>query len=309
VAAAGRRRASRNGAGARFLRVVVAAAMGVGSGCGGAPPEIDPADFLRVGVDMRAECRSVADTLARVGLEVSTRLERPRYCALGAASADGARSAVRILTARGIAYAADGRSDGLPGHTPVSLLAPPGGVVGPEVLVARAPSEASGRCIDVVHVDARGGARVVGIDLATLVVPDFVETPTCVADVLDADANGTAEAWIALRVPALAAAGGRVPTLRIPLAPGAAEFVYVAPAEAHWQRERAARVTALDEARAVRDLATAHALAVELALVARLVGQPPAAQRTAYDAGLAAWSRTPELDALTARVHEAFADE
>jgi hypothetical protein len=58
----------------------------------------------------------------------------------------------------------------------------------------------------------------------------------------------------------------------------------------------------------MRDVATAHALAVELALVARLAGQPPAAQRAAYDAGLAAWSRTVELDALAARVHAAFAD-
>ncbi len=309
MAAAGRPRASRIGAGAQLTWRAVALLMGLGTGCGGAPPEVDPADFLRVGVDMRAECRSVAGSLARVGLAVTTRLERPRYCALGATSADAARSAVRIVTTSGIAYAADGRVDGLPGHTPVSLLAPPGGAVGPEVLVARAPSEASGRCIDVVHVDARGAARVVDLDLAALVVPDFVETPTCVADVLDADGNGTAEAWIALRVPALAAAGGRVPTLRIPLAPGAAEFVYVAPPEAHWQRERGARATALDEARAGRDLATAHALAVELALVARLAGQPPAAQRAAYDTGLAAWSRTPELDALAVRVHAAFADE
>jgi hypothetical protein len=278
------------------------------AGCGAASPGLDPAEFLRVGVDMRAECRNVAAALARAGLEITTRLERPRYCALGAASADGARSAVRIVTASGIAHAADGRVDGLPGNTPVALLAPPGGAVGAELLVAHAPNDTSARCVDVVHVDARGAARVIGLDLAALALADFVEVPACVADVLDGDANGTAEAWIALRVPMLAATGGRVPTVRLPLAPGAGEFVYVAPSEAHWQRERTVRETALDEARAMRDVATAHALAVELALVARLAGQPPAAQRAAYDAGLAAWSRTVELDALAARVHAAFAD-
>jgi len=258
---------------------------------------------------MRAECRVVEDALVRVGLEVTTRLERPRYCALGAASVDGARTAVRIVTASGIAYAADGRAEGLPGHTPVSLMAPPGGAVGPEVLVAHAPSEASGRCIDVVHVDARGAARVIEVDVAGLAAPDFVEVPACVADVLDVDADGTAEAWVALRVPALAAPGGRVPVVRVPLAPGAAAFVYVAPPAAHWQRERTAREAALADARAARDLAHAHALAVELALVARLSGQPPAAQRAAYDAVFAPWSRSPDLDALAERAHAAFADE
>jgi len=293
----------------RMQHVLGAALGGLLVGCGAASAEPDPADFLRVGVDMRAECRVVEDALARVGLEATTRLERPRYCALGAASADGARTAVRIVTASGIAYAADGRAEGLPGHTPVSLLAPPGGAVGPEVLVARAPSESSGRCIDVVHVDVRGAARVIEVDVAALAVPEFVEVPNCVADVLDVDADGTAEAWAALRVPALAAPGGRVPVVRVPLAPGAAEFVYVAPPEAHWQRERTARETALAEARAARDLAGTHALAVELALVARLTGKPAAAQRAAYDSAFASWSRTPALDALVERAYAAFADE
>ncbi len=285
------------------------AALACLAACGAPQAEVDVGAYLRVGVDMRTECRSVADALTDGGLEVVARLERPRSCALGAVSADGARSAVRVVTARGIAYAADGRADGLPGGTTVALVAPPGGAVGPEVLVARAPSATEGRCVTVLHVDAQGGAREIGLEPGALAVVAPAEAPTCVTEVLDVDGDGTAEAWVAIRALTLAATATRVPTVRVPLAPGAGVFEYVPPPEAHWQRERAARDVARTQARRDRDFPAAHALAVELALVALLAGEGRAAACAAYDAGLAGWSLVGEPLALAERTRAALAAE
>lgn len=277
--------------------------------CGATPAERPVEGFLRVGVDMRAECNRTRDSLAAAGLEMVTRVDQPRYCALSAASADGARTAVRIVTSHGIVYSADGALDGLPGATAVSLLPNPGGHAGPELLVARAASSLTGRCIEVVQVDARGDASTIPLDLAALAAVTAVDERTCIGDVLDIDADGTAEAYVMVRAVALAAPNTGAPQVRVPLAPGPAGFMYVPPPSTHWQRERAVRTEQLAVARSARDFAAVHTLGVELALIARLAGESGAAQLAAYDASIAGVSIGAAQQPLVDAAHSAFMPE
>lgn len=266
-------------------------------------------NYLQVGVDMHAECDSVRASLGRAGLEILARLDTPSYCALSAASADGARTAVRVVTARGIAYSADGALDGLPGATPVSLLAPPGGHAGSELLVARAESPLARRCIDVVRVDARGEAESIPLALEALAAVVPIDERTCIGEVLDLDGDGIAEAYVDVRAPALAAPGVGAPAVRVPLAPGPRGFAYVPPPATHWERERVRRAELLATARAARDFARAHTVGVQLALVARLAGEAASAQLAAYDESIAGLSIGAQQQALIDRVHAAFAGE
>jgi len=277
--------------------------------CGAATTERPVEDYLRVGVDMRTECNSVSDALVEAGLVVTRRRDAPRFCALSAASRDGARSAVRIVTSRGIVYSADGARDGLPGATLVTLIAPPGGHDGPELLVARAESALTARCIEVIQVDAQGGAQAIPLELDALAAVAPVDARTCIGEILDVDGDGTAEAHVIVRALLLAAPQSRAPAVRVPLAPGPSGFVYVAPPATHWQRERSDRAERLAQARMTRDFAAAHTVAVELALLARLAGEGASAQRAAYDEGIAGLSIGVAQEALIDAVHAAFADE
>jgi hypothetical protein len=277
--------------------------------CGGASSERSLDDFLAVGVDLRTECDRVRDSLADAGLEVVSRVDLPFYCALSAASADGLRTAVRVVTTRGIVYSADGAVDGLPGETPVSLLAPPGGHAGSELLVARAASELAGRCIEVVQLDATGGARSIPLELEALAAVVPVDERTCIGDVLDLDGNGIAEAYVRVHAPLPPAPHARASEVRVPLAPGPGGFVYVAPPGAYWQTERRARAELLAVALAARDFATADALGVELALIARLAGESASAQLAAYDASIAGLSIGTEQQTRIDAAHAAFGGE
>ena len=289
--------------------VALMALVALVGACGGASVDAPVDGYLRVGVDAHVECDSVRDSLAEAGLELRSRVEQFGYCALSAASSDERRTAVRVVTARGIVYSADGEVGGLPGATPVAFLAPPGGHAGTELLVARAGSELVGRCVDVVRVDDAGGAQTIPLDLAALAATVSVEASACISDVLDQDGDGMAEAYITVRAPSAAAPHARAPAVRVPLAPGETGFVYVAPPASYWQSERRARAELLAHALSERDFVGAHTIGVELALIARLAGESASAQRGAYDASIAGLSLGAAQQALIDAAHAAFAGE
>lgn len=126
---------------------------------------------------------------------------------------------------------------------------------------------------------------------------------------LDLDGDGTAEAYVVVRAPSLAAPRTASPAVRVPLAPGPRGFVYVAPPALHWQRERSVRADLLVRAREARDFAAAHTLGVELALVARLAGERASAQLAAYDASIAGLTVRDNQQPLVDAAHAALAGE
>lgn len=77
------------------------------SGCKGPGFIQDPLDYLGVGVDPNEEAEKVALQLGRAGYIVDRRIESPVAIALEARRLRDGATAVRIITARGIAVAID----------------------------------------------------------------------------------------------------------------------------------------------------------------------------------------------------------
>lgn len=94
-------------------------------GCGGSSPaEYMQAEarFLRVGVDRTVELSQVKRVLAQRGLAVVSERTSFGCIAVGAASSDGAKSAIRIISSRGVVFAADAAFDDLFSPSRVALV-------------------------------------------------------------------------------------------------------------------------------------------------------------------------------------------
>lgn len=262
------------------------------AGCGGSTglPEPDPELYLRVGVDARQECETTIRALARAGLHVRRRIDGPRSCAVEAASDDGARSAVRVVTVSGVVVARDGGGEGLLRTPQVSLVAPPRSERAIEVLVAREDEARGRRCVEIFAIDRTGAAREVAV-----LLDDVEGDAPCVEHVrpVPQDPEGAVEALTVVSVDGLPAP--LRPGLRVPLAVDGRRLVYRPPTEATLRAETQARAAALEAARAAADAGAALRLGVELGLCALLAGEARGEAQRLLEEAIAGLPATPDL--------------
>lgn len=234
--------------------------------------------FVQLGVQLASEEKEVRRVLAQRGLRVVSRLDNPAFVALGAATRDGQKSAVRLVSRRGVVVAEDASEDDLFGPGRVSLIEHFGGSLGEYLLVAHARV-------------ARG--HEVGCVVLDRVLPDgsVVQCPldvspfgsrACISNLAPGHA-GHMQATVAW--PGLQAL--TTPELEVELAfieppvgrePAQIPVAHVVPGA--WIDSQTTRLSTLRLARA--DFSRRHAAGVARAAIALLTGHDVATQVNAY---------------------------
>jgi hypothetical protein len=253
---------------------------------------MDPLRYLRVGVDPHAEARKLARSLREGGFQIVERIRGRTLSAVGARHPDG-DSAVRVVTARGIALALDGGKAPQPRGEVwlVGIEALDGGGERPpydldgdgreEIALGARRSEGERACIALVRVGARG--RVVEVGTGGPELPQ----KGCIVDVRDVGAGAAPEALMRIELGGLAMQG-RVPAVTIPLAgrDGRWRPARAAGFAGYWRAQREGRRAALREARDALSVPWAHRIGVELAALARFRGRDRSVQVSRFDAAL-----------------------
>jgi hypothetical protein len=236
--------------------------------------------FLRLGVDLDEEERSVRHVLAQRHLSVATEVRGPAFRALGAATLDGRLSAIRILSRRGVALAEDAAHDDLFAPGELQLLERFPTSLG-EYELAAFVRIARGRdlgCAQLIRVLPDGHAVQAVLDVGEL------GPRACVAE-LTSGASGRLQATLGF--PGLHGAG-RTPRMQVELAFKSVPLGQVAPlvpvaklaAGGSWLEAERARLDAL--VRPAAPFAERHALGVARAAVAMISGRESEAQVAAY---------------------------
>lgn len=165
--------------------------------------------YLRAGVDIEQEEREVRRVLSQRRQEVVAEVRRPGFVALGARSADGRLSSVRVITQRGVVVAEDADREDLFAPSELRLLEKFPASVGEYVLVAmtRTPAERDLGCAAVYNLLPDGSATRAVLDASAL------GSRACVAE-LHREASGRLKARVAF--PALFAI--QTPAIEVDLA-------------------------------------------------------------------------------------------
>jgi predicted PP-loop superfamily ATPase len=234
--------------------------------------------YLQLGVQLTSEEKEVRRVLAQRGLRVGARLESPEFIALGAATRDGQKSAVRVISRRGVVLASDGALDDLFAPTKVALLEHFGGRLGEYLLIAEAHTRRGQDtgCVTLHRILPDGNAVTAVLDIAPL------GSRACVSNLAPARAGRMAAtiAWPGLH--ALA-----TPQLDVELAfveppgelPPRVPVVRLA-LEGDWLERERLRLSTLRLSRA--EFSERHTAGVARAAVALLTGQDAATQASAY---------------------------
>jgi hypothetical protein len=265
----------------RLLALLCFAAVG----CASQPPSPFFGDerFLRFGVDPDQEANALIEDQRAHGYAVALKVLGQHFTALGFMEPNGRSTAVRIVTARGIAVALDPTpATALEAPTTYALLAPPiEGTNDPdhdgfdEVFVERRTAAKS--CIDVYRI------RDVGfVDPVTLDRHHFAQE-FCPYAALDLDDDGTVE--LLADVP-LRGFEPLAPRVRVALWPQGHRFEANGRSDAAKQfmkSERLDRDRQLTAARTRRDVNEALRLGIELAALVQLWGGRPDQQVAEID--------------------------
>ncbi|MDB4987333.1 MAG: hypothetical protein JWN04_2511 [Myxococcaceae bacterium] len=233
--------------------------------------------FIQLGVQLESEEKEVRRVLAQRALRVVARLDDPIFIALGAATRDGSKSAVRLVSRRGVVLAEDASFDDLFAPGTVSLLEHFGGTLGEYQLLAHARI-ARGRdvgCVTLHRVLPDGSIMQCPLDVSAL------GARACVSN-LAPGRGGHMQATVAW--PGLYALA--TPQLEVELA-----FNEAAPGQqlqipvAHvvpgpWLDSEGRRLSTLRLSRA--SFSQRHAAGVARAAVALLTGHDRATQANAY---------------------------
>lgn len=255
--------------------------------------------FLKTGVDVDAEQRAEIRALHSAGLEPVAERSGPGMRAIGAASARFARTAVRVISGRGLVEAEDAARD--------DVFAP-----GRVHLLEDTPADLEGRpVVGWVRVDegaTAGCARLRIIDVAGRPLPLSLQplgsfATACAAGLTRREGR----LWGSLAWPELTAAA--TPHLELPLAPVKGRLDSNEPVTKLRLDEREgwvgeARKRRMDALAKAGEFGLRHAPAVELAALDLLAGEAAETQRAAYtqhagtpSAGFerALWARTVAL--------------
>lgn len=235
--------------------------------------------FLQLGVRLASEEKEVRRVLLQRGLRVVARLEDPSFIALGAATRDGLKSAVRIISPRGVVVASDAALDDLFAPGQVALIEHFGGTIGEYLLVAEA-RVAKGHdagCVTLYRILADGNVVQAVLDVSAL------GSRACVANLAPARGGHIAAtvAWPglhALTTPQLdveLAFALRLLEEQAPLVP-VARIVE----NGEWLDRERTRLSTLRLAHA--EFSERHAAGVGRAALALLAGQDIATQVNAY---------------------------
>lgn len=261
-------------------------ALVAAAACSEPAPAVDPLAFLRVGLDARAEADAVAAGFRRRGFTELRRITGDDHVALGFARRSPTRaSAVRVVTDRGIAIALDAPNPRALDLAEVRLAEPvgPGGDIdadGRSEIVVELVDETRPRtCLRVLRV--RPDGLVDELPIALPEAPD-----ACVEQLADVGADRRPEAILVVRHHELAR--GEPPSVRALRTPTSTGWLppLPGPFRGFTDRERAAREAELSDAREALDVERAYRVAVELAALSRLAGEPTGAQLEAFDRAL-----------------------
>lgn len=255
--------------------------------CARAPvgPFFDDARYLRFGIDPRAEANAVVAQHKELGELLVRRIEGESFTALGFDDAHGHGSGVRVVTKRGIVVELDRElpsavSKGtayvlLPAPRDSSQDADADGF--DEVFIERRRGEQA--CVLVYRVRDEGSADPVPAQA------EVFDQSVCPSELRDVDGDGLPELIAELSL----WEGPGAPRVRVPLfAHNHAFSVDGKPAALarFCAQEQTARRADLDQARRTLDVSTAYRLAVELAALRKLAGEPAAEQVRTFDDAL-----------------------
>jgi hypothetical protein len=271
---------------------------------GPAGPVFHDEEYLRLGLDPRAEADSMIASYRERDEPLALRIEGHDFTALGFMDRGGVSTRTRVLTARGIELALDVElGNPLQSTTRYRLLAPP--VAGTQ--------DADGDGFEEVFVERRTRARIcllvyrvrdVGyVDPVDTTVEAFGRS-WCPSAVDDIDHDGKAELIVDVSVTGF---DERSFALRFPVFAGEHRFARDKnpPALARFiDAERATRLLDWQRARASADGAEVGELAVELAALSHLAGETTEAQLTSFDTALAGTKLKPNERAAAQRARQ-----
>jgi hypothetical protein len=255
--------------------------------CAGTPvgPFFEDERYLTIGIDPRAESAKVVEGHKAQGEVLSRRIDGQNFTALAFNDRLGRPAAVRVVTLRGITVELDrDAGSALTPETTYALLAAPlassqdaDGDGFEEVFIERRKRDL--RCVLVYRV------RDVGTVDAVEVNAQLFGQTRCPTNVEDIDADGRAE----LIAEVAFAKGHDAPRIRVPLFAHDHHFSVDGDPAAlarFCATERATRASDLQQARATLDVDAAYRLAVELAALSQLAGEPAARQLQVFDDAL-----------------------
>jgi hypothetical protein len=273
------------------LRTVLSIAL-IAAGCAttSRAPLFNDANFLRFGVDPRAEADTLVKNYADQGERLALRIVGKDFTALGFMDRSGRASRTRIVTLRGIALALDPEPES-PLHTPTryALLASP--------LAETHDADRDG--FEEVFVEQRKPDQtcLLVFRVRDVGFVDRLETRLyafnrehCASSVADIDQDGKVELYAEVELVDFELP--HPPTLRLALWPDQHRFTpkgtenklarYIA-------AQQAAREIDLDQARVSKDSVNARRLAVELAALSQVLGLPEQDQLAQFDRALASF--------------------
>ncbi|MBK8173046.1 MAG: hypothetical protein IPK60_22310 [Sandaracinaceae bacterium] len=256
----------------------------VAAACGEAAPVRSPLETLAVGVNIHDESEEIVRGLVSAGYVVDERIDAVRFTAIGLHRGDSA-TAVRVVTARGVAYSIDGDDDITRRSPRVSLVRPPANDErmrsATEIVIGVHDQDLDRTCLQIltltvedtiVAVPVRAGASTPG---------------ACIESLRDVDDDGALEAMVVYRAIDLARADA--PTVELPLTRdpgfgGLSESHYAFPT--YFRREAERRERELSAARAHLDVERAYVIGIEMAIVALTRGAAPTAAEQLFDDAL-----------------------
>lgn len=231
------------------------------------------------GVDVEAEEREVRRVLRQRGLDVVSEVRGAGFVALGAANLSGEKTALRIITGRGVVLAEDAASDDLFSAGRVALDAEFAPALGDYVFVAseRTAARADRGCVTLTRILPDGNVVPALLDLGPL------GSRACVSSVAHGERGrlSASVAWPSLTLI-------ETPEIHVELAfadtplgrePPRVPVIKLASAGA-WLEEERARLMRVDVRGA--PFSERHAQGVARAAIALLSGQDTSQQLSAY---------------------------
>ena len=228
-------------------------------GCAKPEPVQDPLDYLRIGVDPRAEAIAIIEDLRKHGYTIGRRIEEPGYVAFDAVN--GSDSTVRVVTTRGPSLSLQVPDVRWPERSWVKLAADP-----------RPDFDRDGRrdVIVAIREPERTCLAWVQVNLDGFVLevfrsnPDWGDSP-CVTEV----DSSWPRLLLEVSVPGGISPDARV---RVPVRATARSWALddSPSAMSHWDREIEARKQALEQAKERGDALSSDRLESELDWLERL---------------------------------------